>query len=390
MENNNLNHLEEVQNILKSKNAKTYFMGGKPKEKRPLIRFKMAATSVIFGLGISALGIGDFKDLNSDFFNIQKNSNQTNVIYENTNLNKIVLNELEDKSFIVENSIRTQYPLINFDNIKNTRDVSKQFLGVNNFIALAAEMEGFRGDLHKDPAVGLNIGFGYNITKRVQENKEQVIKDLAFVGFEDDMITKIIDLSQVPQQQLTRKIKEFNIENNLKDNQLITLEQGVGLLSITQEDYKNQARKAFESSFNKMGKNQQEVLTYAAYKAGYEALSKYRRAIKAADDVFGSDKEKNMQDFKKIAKELNFYYKKDGKEWVLDERASLIANTFVHQDFLAVQVGANEKIELSARKISENRIDFSHLPKNLAEKVSLNIDKLRENNQSLNVSNKVA
>lgn len=40
---------------------------------------------------------------------------------------------------------------VNFDSLETQRDVSKEFFGVNNFVALAAEMEGFRGDLHKDP-----------------------------------------------------------------------------------------------------------------------------------------------------------------------------------------------------------------------------------------------
>lgn len=383
MINETLNDFDEVKSILANKNAKTHFIGIKPKEKRPLIRFKMAATSVMFGIGISALGISDFKDLNTDFFNINNPSLNSSVILENTDIGNIVLEEK------VKSSIREQYSMIDFDKIKTTRDVSKEFIGINNFISLAAEMEGFRGDLHKDPAVGLNIGFGYNITKRVQENKEQVIKDLTFIGFNQEMIEKIMDLSQVPQNQLSKKIREFNQMNNIENNQLITLEQGVGLLSITQEDYKNQARQAFSQSFDKMGNNQQEVLTYAAYKAGYEALSKYRKAIKAADTVFNSEQEKTMKDFTKVAKELKFYYRKDGKEWVLDERASLIAHTFVSQDYLAMTVGANDKVILSAKKMAEYKIDFSHLPKNLvqSEKVSMNIDNMRDE-LNLNSSNR--
>ena len=40
-----------------------------------------------------------------------------------------------------------------------------------------------------------------------------------------------------------------------------------------------------------------------------------------------------------IAKHLMFYYKKDGGEYVLDTRASLIAQTFVNPEFLAIQIG---------------------------------------------------
>lgn len=368
MINEKLNNFDEVSSILANPHATTSFIGKKPIPQRPLVqRFKMFATSLMLGVGVSALGVGDFKDLN--------NQNQPALqVVENAT---VVENIIEEKEF----SLREQYSLINFDQIKTVRDVSKAFIGVNNFIALAAEMEGFRGDLHKDPGVGLNIGFGYNITKRVQENKEQAIKDLTFIGFNKEMIEKIIELSQVPQNQLSKKIREFNNINNIENNQLITLEQGIGLLKITQEDYENQARRAFGQSFDKMGKNQQEVLTYAAYKAGYEALSKYRRAIKAADTVFSSEEEKSMKDFIKIAKELKFYYRKDGKEWVLDERASLIAHTFISQDYLAVTVGANDKVVLSNQIMDKYKIDFSHLPRNLparpATQVSENIDNIR-------------
>ncbi len=388
--------INEVADLIKGQNSKIYYVGKKDPKERVVSKFKLGIATMMAAIGMSSFGVIDFKGFEHKF-------GFENNIEKNNKANEKLISSVEEKSLKILESglqkeikfeespltIRDKYPTINFDKIKNTRDISRDFLGENNFIALASEMEGFRGDLHKDPAVGMNIGFGYNITKRVQENKPQVIEDLRYIGFEADMVNEIINLSQVPQDKLSKSIKEFNKKYSLKDNQLISLEQGIGLLEKTQADYKDQAQRAFGDAFNKMGKNQQEVLTYAAYKAGYEALSKYKKAIKAANEVYSKDGERGMNDFKKIAKEIKFYYKKDGKEWVLDERAALIAHTFVNQDYLAVQIGANNKLSLSQTKLAQNKLDFSHLPKNLGnkvqEKVSSVLDRMRENDSLNNI-----
>ena len=376
--------IEEVNNLIKSDNSKIYYVGKKDPKKRVISKFKLGIATVMASIGLSSFGLMDLKNIDNQL-GLEKYIEQPMLVKESSvnNVNLTRLDILEDglsKQVKLESSpltIRDKYPSVNFENIKNTRDISKEFLGVNNFISLASEMEGFRGDLHKDPAVGLNIGFGYNITKRVQENKPQVIDDLSFIGFSKELVDEIIDLSQVPQAKLSKSIKDFNRKHELKNNQLITLEQGVGLLDKTQEDYKSQAERAFGESFSKMGKNQQEVLTYAAYKAGYEALSKYKKAIRAANEIYSKEGEKGLNEFKKIAKEIKFYYKKDGKEWVLDERAALIAHTFVSPDYLALEIGASKKLSLSQSKLSQNKLDFSHLPKNLNQRVSSLLEKFR-------------
>ncbi len=378
--------INEVSDLIKGEDSKIYFVGKKDPKDRIISKFKLGLATMMAAIGMSSFGVIDFKNFEHKFsFPVAEKKDNVSEIKTAESTPLQILEQGLAKEVTLEAApltIRERYPSIDFDKIKTTRDVSKEFLGTNNFIALASEMEGFRGDLHKDPAVGMNIGFGYNITKRVQENKPQVIEDLKSIGFSDERITEIIDMSQEPQAKLSKVIKEFNKKHGLKDNQLITLEQGVGLLEKTQADYKDQAQRAFGEPFDKMAKNQQEVLTYAAYKAGYEALSKYKKAIKAANEVYSTDGEKTMKDFKKIAKEIKFYYKLDGKKWVLDQRAELIAHTFVNEDFLALQVNAKDKMKLSAVQLAKNKIDFSHLPKNLESKVqnkvSSVLDKLRE------------
>ena len=267
----------------------------------------------------------------------------------------------EEPKIVTEvDTMKAKYPSVNFDSLETQRDVSKEFFGVNNFIALAAEMEGFRGDLHKDPAVGLNIGFGYNITKRAYASQSTVEEDLKSIGMSDVQVQDLIKLAKTPQSKLAKAIKEYNKKANLENNQLITMTQGVALLHRTEHQYRADASNVFSKTWDKKGTNEQEVLTYAAYKAGGDALSKYKKAIKASEYVY-KKKTQTPEDLKMIAKHLMFYYKKDGGEYVLDTRASLIAQTFVNPEFLAIQIGKKDVVKTNAKKLNKQKIDFSHL-----------------------------
>lgn len=410
--------LEEAQRLVKeSEPNDIVYVGPKPWYERALSKFKFGlvaglATGLVSGL--SAFGVIDtsiakdfnmdiLKDKASQFLNVENKQIDTKEIVAEGDIQKIKEAEPEKRNF--EDSLaifKKEHPNIDFTNINNPRDVSKQFLGENNFIALAAEMEGFRGDLHKDPATGLNIGFGYNITKRVNASKGEVVKDLLSIGVEHDKVHEIIEIAKSPQSKISKEIKKFNTENKLENNQLITIEQGVALLKRTQKEYEQQARASFPNTFDKMAKNQKEVLTYAAYKAGFEALSKYKKASKAAEYVYAKTKQPSIPELKTIAKELSFYYKKDGKEMVLDERASLIAHTFISPDYLGVQVGKTDNLKQTPAKLAAQKIDFSHLKISLSDddkpkvKVKLNekpdlgefLNKLREkDNRSSNRHN---
>jgi len=380
------NLLQKAYDILSCTNPDAVeIIGDRPREDRAIIT-ALQRNAAMYGIGMAAMASVGFVDLNN--VGVDLIPLQTLQVSKPQSDNSHIYNTkpVELKIYTEYMTVEEKYPMVDFSTLNNTRDVSRQFLGVNNFIALAAEMEGFRGDLHKDPGVGLNIGFGYNITKRIQENPEQVLKDLALVGLSPEIIEKLVHLSQIPQSQLSRGIREFNRENPFPDNQLITLVQGVSLLSATQSEYKEQARQAFIASFDLMGKNQQEVLTYAAYKIGQESLSRYRRAIMAATTIHTDNRENSLGDYKKVAEELKFYYRLDGQEWTLDTRASLVAHSFVSQDYLALKIGATDAITLSNRELEKYKVDFSHLPTTLSQdiqinqsqKIGLNIDKLRQ------------
>lgn len=370
----------EAQRIAReSVDRDIYFVGKKPWYQRALTKMRVGfVVGLSTGLvsGLSAFGVVDLSSNDAIEYArmvrgsiVQENINPiahpslgktTHVVADLPAVKHSDVKNVDSNANVID-SFKKQYPSVNFDKLNSQRDVSKEFIGKNNFIALAAEMEGFRGDLHKDPATGLNIGFGYNITKRVQASKGAVVKDLLAIGVPNEQVAQIVEMSQKPQSKLSQEIAHFNKQFGLKGNQLISMEQGVALLKNTQNEYKEQARASFPNSFDKMAKHQQEVLTYAAYKAGFEALSKYKKFAKAAENVYSKTNEPNLGQLKSIAKELNFYYMKDGKEMVLDERASLIAHTFVHQDYLGVQVGSHDKVKLSSKKLAEHKIDFSHL-----------------------------
>lgn len=375
--------LEEAKKLVgETDTLNIHFAGSKPWFERSLTKFKfglMAGLATGLVSGLSAFGVIKTDDLK---FDVQKEVAQVQMAAKTIEpIKPITKISVPIQKSEFDNSVealKKQYPNVSFENVSNQRDVSKQFIGNNNFIALAAEMEGFRGDLHKDPATGLNIGFGYNITKRAQASKTEVVKDLISIGIPNDQVHQIIEMSQKPQGKLTQEIAQFNKTFNLKDKNLITIEQGVALLKRTQNEYKEQARASFPNSFDKMAKNQQEVLTYAAYKAGFEALSKYKKFAKAAENVYSKTTNPNIGQLKNIAKELHFYYMKDGKEMVLDERAALIAHTFVHQDYLGVQIGHKKSISLSPEKLANNKIDFSHLNTTVVSKNDAKTDKVRD------------
>lgn len=252
---------------------------------------------------------------------------------------------------------------VNSGALKTSKQVAAEYVGINNFIALAAEMEGFRGDLHKDPAYGLNIGFGYNITQRYQSSPNKMTNELKNIGLNDKIIKEIILISKAPQSKLDKHIEDFNRKHKLEDNNLINIEQGVRLLSILQNEYKLSAERVFGSSFGKMNKNQQDVLTYAAYKAGEGNLLKYKDAVRKANNVFVGNHQPTLTELRTVANELSFYYKKDGKSLVLDKRATLIANSFIHQDYLSMSVGRKDKVKNSKHFLNNNMVVFQETKK---------------------------
>jgi hypothetical protein len=360
-----IEHVKKIINETDDKDIR--YVGPKPWYLRPLNKFKLGlAVGIATGL---VSGLASFGLLNDNLNEQVEIANQMASGEIQPEI-KDVIQTAKKKGAIASylEEFRKEHHGVNFAYIKTARDVAKQFLGRNNFISLAAEMEGFRGDLHKDPATGLNIGFGYNISKRVGSNPEEVIEDLTSIGVPKRKIDRIVEISQMKQGHLNKAIKKFNDEFNLKDNQLITLEQGVALLQKTEEEYKRHAKVTFNSSFDKMDSHQQQVLTYAAYKAGFDALNKYKKAIKKADKIYASYKEPGTKHLKSIAQELTFYYAKDGGDMVLDERATLIAHTFVSQDYLGLQIGKRDKLTQSPQKLYQQQIDFSHLDTVLEKK----------------------
>lgn len=255
-------------------------------------------------------------------------------------------------------SLTNKYRAVNYANITSAKDAAKTFVGVNNFLALAAEMEGFRGDLHKDPAYGLNIGFGYNISQRLKSSESKVRLELLSIGLSNELIDELIDMANIPQSSLQDGINSFNNSHKYVKNQIINIKQGLALLYVLQSEYKLSAERIFNKSFSKMNRHQQEVLTYVAYKAGEGNLQKYKDAINKANYVYSKKKTPNVEDLRQVANELSFYYKKDGKKLVLDKRAVLIANTFVHQDYLSKTVGRNDNIVNSDKFLDKNKVSF--------------------------------
>lgn len=368
----NKDNKDSVSEILGNPEAKVVLVGSRPITERALKKFKLAAafaSSVTAGFAISMsalMGINTEDTAKLTALNLsnlpvaqaqelEANNHQLGV--KNSN-KQVSVSNTENKV----NNIRQIYPEVNFDKIQTSRDVAREFVGINTFMALAAEMEGFRGDLHRDPGVGLNIGFGYNITKRFIESPDKVWKEMRAINLDDKLIKKIIDLSQTPQPQLGRAIREFNKEHNFPNNQLITIEQGVGLLKATQQEYREQATRAIGDSFHNMARDQQDVLTYAAYKVGEENLSKYRNTIRIINRIYDEPRETTMAQRQQIAENLVFFYRLNGGEWTRDTRADLIGDTFVSPYNLAKVVGSDIDKTITAQQLARFRPDFSDRP----------------------------
>lgn len=259
--------------------------------------------------------------------------------------------------------LKQAYPNVSLEKMTDRRTVSRAFLGQNNFIALASEMEGFSGGLYKDPATGLNIGFGYNITKRIGENGLQdVKKDLLSLNIPEDAVINILALAQQPQRKLAQGISFFNhqwkIKTGKNPEEIIDITKGVALLARTEAEYRGEAQAAFANSFDRMGENQQQVLTYIAYKVGGTTLSEYKHTIKQAAQVFNKPKY-SVDDVRAVAQGLTFFYSQDGQQKVFDDRAILISNTFVNQEYLAVQIGKMDAVHTSYSKLMAKKLDFS-------------------------------
>lgn len=229
------------------------------------------------------------------------------------------------------NKLQKDFPSINFNNIKSAKEASQLFYGKNSFMSLATIMEGYRGDLHKDPAVGLNIGYGYNITKRLNGTDGLVRSDLLSIGLNNSMIDEIILIAQLPQASIQEAIFEFNEINNVKE--IINQKQALALLYRLQAEYKLSSSKVFPK-FAVYGKNQQEVLTYATYKAGEGSMLKYKKFHNNLNRIYSKKSAPNNKDLILASNELKFYYKKDGNKKVLDKRANLISKVFVSQQAL--------------------------------------------------------
>lgn len=137
--------------------------------------------------------------------------------------------------------------------LSNGKDTESFFLdptlGYNPFAALATRMENLVTTIYKDPAVGRNIGIGYNIDAI---GTGQAWADLAKVGMRADHISilKKNDASQYHKIQ-------------------ITANQAADLLLLVQPRYEGIAKNWLgDAHWNKLAINQKAAVTYLAYQTG--------------------------------------------------------------------------------------------------------------------------
>jgi len=148
----NKDNKDSVSEILGNPEAKVVLVGSRPITERALKKFKLAAafaSSVTAGFAISMsalMGINTEDTAKLTALNLsnlpvaqaqelEANNHQLGV--KNSN-KQVSVSNTENKV----NNIRQIYPEVNFDKIQTSRDVAREFVGINTFMALAAEMEG--------------------------------------------------------------------------------------------------------------------------------------------------------------------------------------------------------------------------------------------------------
>lgn len=334
---------------------------------------------------------------------------------------------------------------IDYSKATTGQDVSKMMLGRDDFLALTSVAEGFRGDLHLDPATGLNIGMGYNITARARDygldgmkqqlisrgidseeakdsilsangNKEKLTRNMSKLGFDQKEIKEImtagqevgdkkiqtelrqigiktnvadelIEISKLPQNKITKGIKEFNKEYGYNEkNPLINIEQAAYLVKLVQPEYYDKAKRIFSNSFDEMNEHQQAAIAYSGYKAN---LGGYKRAIKLAEHA-ADGKGKWMA----VENQLNFNYKIGGQgDWIRDTRAEdIIKGMFNSPKKFAHNVHGNEGVRVLAQNEAKDeqyqKIALAAVPTKIVVDNALGgrTDNEQRNNQKISMS----
>lgn len=133
------------------------------------------------------------------------------------------------------------------------------------FMALATRLESFQPHAYFDPG-GLNVGYGYCISKRGGEaGAAQVRKDLTEAGFAVGDINTLLGGERAQQESVQ-----------------VSPLQALRLLAIAQGEYINAARSTVgEKTFDALPSHRQAALSWLAYNTGAEGFSKFRSLIDA-------------------------------------------------------------------------------------------------------------
>lgn len=150
----------------------------------------------------------------------------------------------------------------------NSYDIARALAKVDPFAALAAAVEDLKPRPYYDPG-GLNVGFGYCITKRKAEYGEARIRaDLAGSGFEPRQVEALLK---------DRKAEVSKIK--------VSPLQAVRLLQVTKPDYEMIASGAVgDKAFAALPEHKRAALTHLAYNTGNVAqFTSLVKAVRKGD-----------------------------------------------------------------------------------------------------------
>lgn len=137
------------------------------------------------------------------------------------------------------------------------------------FLALASTVEGLENRAYVDPG-GLNVGFGYCITKRTEiYGIARVVRDLRDSGFQEGDITTLT----LERPTTAQRVQQTAVP--------VSAAQALRLLNLVRSDYESIARGAVgETAFDALPAHRRAALTWLAYNTG-DGFSQFRQLIAA-------------------------------------------------------------------------------------------------------------
>lgn len=225
-------------------------------------------------------------------------------------------------------------PFAFINNDDDSKTVAKKLSdNGNQFMALATVVENLENKPYYDSG-GLNVGMGYCITKRIQENsKDQVQQELLQAGFSEEHVDTLLNGKR-------KDILKIEISNK----------QAIILLNETSKQYEQIAKDNIgEDIFNKLPKSEQAVWTYFAWNTG-ENMGQFKNLIKGIQDGNSA----------KVLDNVTPSFKNANGEWQQNKRLGIAIQTSLIDGIDAIANGENYDHSYHEKSIA-NKMNAKYL-----------------------------